>query len=77
MKNPLQLLHNHGQSVWLDYLRPLTLDLYLPPSALEWPASGFPLVNSVYSGLSTGRDLERSGQRLLDLGGGASIKIAK
>ena len=26
--------------------RPLTLDLYLPPSAVERPATGFPLISS-------------------------------
>jgi acetyl esterase/lipase len=41
--------------------RPLTLDLYLPPSSIERPATGFPLVMYIHGGGWMGGDAHRSG----------------
>jgi acetyl esterase/lipase len=41
--------------------RPLTLDLYLPPSSVERPATGFPLVVYIHGGGWMGGDSHRSG----------------
>jgi acetyl esterase/lipase len=41
--------------------RPLTLDLYLPPSSVERPATDFPLVMYIHGGGWMGGDAPRSG----------------
>lgn len=41
--------------------RPLTLDLYLPPTSLARPAGGFPLVLYIHGGGWMGGDAHRSG----------------
>lgn len=40
--------------------RPLTLDLYLPPSSIERPATGFPVVMYIHGGGWMGGDPHRS-----------------
>jgi acetyl esterase/lipase len=41
--------------------RPLTLDLYLPPKALQKPEHGFPLVVYIHGGAWMGGDSHRNG----------------
>jgi acetyl esterase/lipase len=47
--------------------RPLTLDLYIPPSSVERPATGFPLVIYIHGGGWMGGGIRKDLSSILDL----------